>query len=103
MVEYNSCSFFVFFEKEVKTLTLCIKEMHTAFIYILFNKNLAGAYVNKSEATTQYLQTRQWVKNMSSWPYGLKTEMTPHHLGNGGASPNHPMMTEDHTSGSATL
>jgi hypothetical protein len=38
------------------------QSMHTAFILILFNKDLPRAYITELEATTQYLQTRQWVK-----------------------------------------
>jgi hypothetical protein len=36
--------------------------MHTANIYIRINTDLSRSYITKPEATTQHLETRQWVK-----------------------------------------
>jgi hypothetical protein len=62
--------------------------MHSVFIYILFNKDLPRSYITKFEATTQHIQTREWVKEhaiMSLCPKNINNaplaKYRAHHVG----------------------
>jgi hypothetical protein len=71
----HACNYFFPFSKwRLRPPGLCIKEMHTIFIYIFFNKDLLWTYITQSEAITNQLQTWQWVKNMTLGPHDLKTQ-----------------------------
>jgi hypothetical protein len=62
------------------------------YIYILVNKGLEKAYIKITEANTQNLQTRQWVKVMPSKPYAIKKCPTS------GALPSHNTVNREHIS-----
>jgi hypothetical protein len=78
---YNKHIFFCSFE--MGKTSLCIEKMHTSF-FIKIKQQAVKSYITISEATTQHLETRQWVKYTVVRASTLKTETTPHQLNIGG-------------------
>jgi hypothetical protein len=50
-------------------------------LLIYSTKDEQKTYIKKHEASTQHLQTRQWVKIMSTEPYTRKTTISLHQMG----------------------
>jgi hypothetical protein len=85
----------VFFSKR-GSLSLCIEKMHTAFFIKNKQQSLSRVYIIESVATTQHLETRQWVKQtaiMASTLINKSNAAPANHRGrdgNGYPSPVYP-------------